>query len=114
MSAPEPAPAPNTNTHVNNPTHFVKLVSADGKEFLLEREAAMVSGTIRSMLSSGFREGRDGVIVFEEFSAPVLEKVCEYLRYYVKYSGSTAPIPEFVIEPEIALDLLMAANYLDT
>ena len=31
---------------------MVKLVSGDGMEFLVEREAAMVSGTIKNMLSS--------------------------------------------------------------
>lgn len=29
----------------------VKLISADGHEFVVDRKAAMVSGTIRSMLS---------------------------------------------------------------
>ena len=29
----------------------VKLISADGHEFVIDRKAAMVSGTIRSMLS---------------------------------------------------------------
>lgn len=30
----------------------VKLISSDGYEFVIEREAAMVSGTIKNMLSS--------------------------------------------------------------
>lgn len=29
----------------------VKLISADGTEFIVERKAAMISGTIKSMLS---------------------------------------------------------------
>jgi len=29
----------------------VKLISADGHEFIIDRKAAMVSGTIKSMLS---------------------------------------------------------------
>jgi transcription elongation factor B subunit 1 len=29
----------------------VKLISADGHEFVVDRKAAMVSGTIKSMLS---------------------------------------------------------------
>jgi hypothetical protein len=44
----------------------------------------------------------------------ILEKVIQYFYYKVKYSNSTAQIPEFPIEPEIALELLMAANFLDT
>lgn len=32
-------------------TGTVKLISADGHEFVIDRKAAMVSGTIRSMLS---------------------------------------------------------------
>ena len=31
----------------------------------------------------------------------------------VKYTNSTVPIPEFPVEPELALELLMAANFLD-
>ncbi len=32
-------------------TGTVKLISADGHEFVVDRKAAMVSGTIKSMLS---------------------------------------------------------------
>ena len=31
----------------------------------------------------------------------------------MRYTDSAAEIPEFPIEPELALELLMAANFLD-
>lgn len=43
----------------------------------------------------------------------VLEKVCMYFTYKVRYTNSSTEIPEFPIAPEIALELLMAANFLD-
>ena len=43
----------------------------------------------------------------------ILDAVCKYLIYKVRYTNSPVEIPAFVIEPEIALELLMAANYLD-
>lgn len=72
----------------------------------------MVSGTIRAMLSGQFTESK-GEITFPDISAPILEKVSQYMYYKTQYSDSTSRLPEFVIEPEIAMELLMAANYLD-
>eukprot|EP01117_Protostelium_nocturnum_P000368 TRINITY_DN1042_c0_g1_i1.p1 TRINITY_DN1042_c0_g1~~TRINITY_DN1042_c0_g1_i1.p1 ORF type:complete len:102 (+),score=32.34 TRINITY_DN1042_c0_g1_i1:110-415(+) len=94
----------------------VKLVSVEKHEFILDRKAAMVSGLIKSMLSGpgGFTEQQKGVIEFQEISTPILEKVIKYFYYKLKYTNSTSEIPEFQIEPEIALELLMAANFLDT
>uniref|UniRef100_A0A914R2W5 Elongin-C n=1 Tax=Parascaris equorum TaxID=6256 RepID=A0A914R2W5_PAREQ len=43
----------------------------------------------------------------------VLQKVCQYFAYKVRYTNSSTEIPEFVITPEVALELLMAANFLD-
>ena len=43
----------------------------------------------------------------------VLAKVCTYFMYKVRYTNSSTEIPEFPIAPEIALELLMAANFLD-
>ena len=36
-----------------------------------------------------------------------------YFLYKVRYTNSSTEIPEFPIAPEIALELLMAANFLD-
>jgi len=36
-----------------------------------------------------------------------------YFTYKVRYTNSSTEIPEFPIAPEIALELLMAANFLD-
>jgi transcription elongation factor B subunit 1 len=38
----------------------VKLISADGHEFVVDRKAAMVSGTIKSMLSGPGKYLQDG------------------------------------------------------
>jgi len=94
----------------------VKLISADGHQFVVDRKAALVSGTIKSMLSGPgtFTEQALGEINFREISTPILEKVIQYFYYKLRYTNSTTEIPEFPIEPEIALELLMAANFLDT
>eukprot|EP01089_Gocevia_fonbrunei_P014539 TRINITY_DN399_c0_g1_i1.p1 TRINITY_DN399_c0_g1~~TRINITY_DN399_c0_g1_i1.p1 ORF type:complete len:104 (-),score=23.77 TRINITY_DN399_c0_g1_i1:118-429(-) len=94
----------------------VKLISAEGHEFIVDRKAAMVSGTIKSMLSGpgAFEEQAAGEINFREISTPILEKTAQYFYYKLRFTNSTTEIPEFAIEPEIALELLMAANFLDT
>ncbi|CAM9879339.1 unnamed protein product [Pylaiella littoralis] len=92
---------------------FVKLVSAEGAEFWVDRKCAMVSGTIKAMLSGGFGEAASGQVHFAEISTPILEKVIQFVYYKVRYTNSATRIPEFRIEPELALELLMAANFLD-
>lgn len=47
------------------------------------------------------------------FRSHVLAKVCQYFTYKVRYTNSSTEIPEFPISREIALELLMAANFLD-
>ena len=47
------------------------------------------------------------------FRSHVLEKVCTYFSYKVRYTNSNTEIPEFPIQADIALELLMAANFLD-
>jgi len=96
----------------DNPNQMIKLKSAEGHEFFIDRRCAMVSGTIKAMLSGQFAESR-GEISFPEIPAAVLEKLVQYLYYKVRYTNSSQRIPEFVIEPEMAVDLLIASGYLD-
>uniref|UniRef100_A0A5S6QYP9 Elongin-C n=1 Tax=Trichuris muris TaxID=70415 RepID=A0A5S6QYP9_TRIMR len=94
---------------------YVKLVSSDNHEFVVRREVAMVAGTIRAMLSGPgqFAENETNIVRFREIPSHVLQKICHYLQYNYRFSSCTSDIPEFVIEPEYALELLMAANFLD-
>ena len=71
------------------------------------------SSTMRTMLEGTFREAQENIIRFPEISSLILEKVVRYLYYKAKYSHAAARIPEFLIEPEIALELLICAKYLD-
>mmetsp|Transcript_31745 Transcript_31745/g.61164 ORF Transcript_31745/g.61164 Transcript_31745/m.61164 type:complete len:101 (+) Transcript_31745:165-467(+) len=93
----------------------VKLVSQEGFDFTIAYEAACVSNTIKNMLSSQgqFTETELREIKFPEISTPILEKVCQYFYYKLRFTNCPDVIPEFPIEPEVALELLMAANYLD-
>mmetsp|Transcript_17939 Transcript_17939/g.34168 ORF Transcript_17939/g.34168 Transcript_17939/m.34168 type:complete len:103 (+) Transcript_17939:362-670(+) len=93
---------------------YVKLVSAEGHEFFMDREVAIMSSkTIRLMLEGSFREAQDNVIRFPDITSYTLERVVRYLHYKAQYSNVNARIPEFTIEPELALELLVAAKYLD-
>ena len=70
----------------DSPT-FVKLVSAEGHEFYIERNVAIsASKTIRTMLEGQFREAQDNVIHFPEISNYILERVLQYLYYQVRVS----------------------------
>jgi len=96
-------------------SEYVKLISSDGYEFIIKREYAMTSGTIKSMLSGpcNFDERETNEVFFREIPSHVLAKVCQYFIYKNRYTNSSLEIPEFEITPEIALELLMAANFLD-
>ena len=67
---------------------------------------------MKAMLEGQFRESEDNRISFPDMSGMVLERVVQYLHYKVKYTKTTGVIPQFTIEPEIALELCVAANYL--
>ncbi|KFY09726.1 hypothetical protein V491_08011 [Pseudogymnoascus sp. VKM F-3775] len=96
-------------------SRWVTLVSYDGFEFVVLREAACISGAIRRMLDpkSGFAESVENRCVFEEISGIVLEKVAEYF-YYNYVNRDRDGVKDMDIPPELCLELLMAADYLDT
>lgn len=46
-------------------SNIIKLISAEGHEFIVDKRCAMVSGTIKAMLQSQFAESR-GEVRFPE------------------------------------------------
>lgn len=92
----------------------VKLISAEGFEFIVDYQAACVSNTIKNMLSSSgshwpasnvsdpplcccdrqmrcagsFTETELGEVRFPEISTPVLEKVCQYFYFKLRHQNS--------------------------
>merc|ERR1711871_1353408 len=96
------------------PPKMVRLITKEGDVFLIEKEVAMVSGTIKNMLSApGMALESSGEMPFPMITSPVMDKICEYFHNKKKHK-STGSAPEFNVEPEIAVDVMMAANYLDT
>jgi transcription elongation factor B subunit 1 len=47
------------------------------------------------------------------YRASILEIVCRYLYYKWQYEGSTTEIPEFKVDPEVVLETLMTADFLE-
>lgn len=103
---------------MSNAHKWVTLLSEDGYRFIVDREWAMLSGTIRTMLSTdegGFFEAESGICQLQ-IRGQVLEKVVEYLQWHARYAQHDQyPIKEFErkIPPELALELLMAADFLE-
>ena len=72
---------------------FVKLISSDGHEFIVKREDALTSGTIKAMLSGPgqFSENETNEVNFREIPSHVLQKVCMYFTYKVRFTN-TVPV----------------------
>ncbi|KAF3011838.1 hypothetical protein G7054_g9223 [Neopestalotiopsis clavispora] len=97
------------------PSKYITLISADEFEFVVLREAAMISPMIKSMLeirgSGTLLEAQTGRCTFPEISGQVLEKVVEYFHYWYK-NRDREDVPDMDIPVELCLELLMAADYL--
>jgi len=91
-------------------TKYVTLISNDGFEFVVLREATLVSPTIKGMLRSPFSEAQTGRCAFPEIRGDVLEKVVEYFHYWYK-NRDKDDVPDMDIPVEMCLELLMAADY---
>uniref|UniRef100_A0A183C1B1 Elongin-C n=1 Tax=Globodera pallida TaxID=36090 RepID=A0A183C1B1_GLOPA len=81
---------------------YVKLVSSDGHEFVIHKEHALISKTIRAMLSGPgqYAENETNEVHFREIPSHVLQKVCHYFAYKARYTNSATEIPEFYVAPE--------------
>lgn len=58
-------------------------------------------------------ESTSNVVKLPNISGILLEKVCEYLYFNLKYKNKTG-VPQFEIPPELALEMLVVADFLDS
>eukprot|EP00811_Abedinium_folium_P016410 NODE_25349_length_590_cov_3.665227.p2 GENE.NODE_25349_length_590_cov_3.665227~~NODE_25349_length_590_cov_3.665227.p2 ORF type:complete len:109 (-),score=35.40 NODE_25349_length_590_cov_3.665227:163-489(-) len=93
---------------------YVKLISAEGHHFYLDRCIAFECDTFKKMIEhEQMKEAQSNEIRLPTITAKLLEKVIEYLYYKYKYTESKITIPEFHIDDDIVLDLLLVSNYLN-
>ena len=93
---------------------YVKLVSAEGYEFFVDRQIAIASSTtIRTMLSGSFLEGKENIIRLPDMAGYILERLVRYMHYKAQYSNSTSRIPEFVRKIRIYLYQSPRSNMLN-
>lgn len=60
----------------------------------------------------GFKESTNHTCKFDNINGMVLEKVCEYFYYHEK-NRDASNVADLDIPPELCLELLMAADYLN-
>ncbi|KAG8732536.1 hypothetical protein FRC12_019231 [Ceratobasidium sp. 428] len=96
---------------------WIRIKSDDGFSFLVDKKVVECSVTLRDMLdvNSGFAEAQSKTCSLQ-YRAAVVEKLVEYLNFHHLYKDAKPQdIPNFQtrIPPELALELLSAADYLD-
>jgi len=108
-----------TSTEKKPAARWVLIKTDDGFSFAVERKVALASPTLANSLSeeSNFSEAASNSCHIPARGA-VGQKVVEYLAHKAQFQNAQAgeDIPDFLdrIPPEIALELLMAADYLET
>ena len=63
---------------------------------------------------ANYEEAETKVFHFPTIRAEILEKIIEYWHYRTQYSDHLDQLPKFDIDPSIAIDLLNAAEYLQS
>ena len=100
-------------------SEHVCIVSKDGDRFAVRRSYAMKSSYLaRIMTGPGAGEEREVIeinLTNYFFSTRILKIVFEYLTYKVKYTwlGWEMFIPDFEISKDDAIEVLLAADFLD-
>lgn len=111
MTIDESETSPLTDEEEPRVSAYVTLVSSDGFHFTVSKDAASISGTLKNMISDTFEEGTTNTIRLHDIDGSVLEKVVEYLYYNEKYKDCV-DVPDFHVPTEMALELLVAADFL--
>nr|XP_045590145.1 elongin-C-like [Procambarus clarkii] len=92
---------------------YIKLISCDDHEFIIKRKDAFTSNLIQAMMSSS-TTCIENEIHFKTIPSYLLQKACTYFTYNTQFKKNEITTdPEFPIENNIALDLLLVADFLD-
>lgn len=93
---------------------FIRLKSDDGVEVVVQREIIPYSNVLSMFLDETleWEEAQTGVIQLGGFSGRMLERLAAYLYYRQRYEGQEN-FPDFSMEPEEALSMLLVGDYLD-
>ncbi len=118
---PPPPPADKSNL---DPLNFIRLVSREGHEFLLDKECAKVSKLIKNYLANQMAALNKKDVIFDDAdetkiiirfpftSAALLEKTVQYFYFKHRYEGDPENRPTFVVAHDMALDLIKVATLL--
>jgi transcription elongation factor B subunit 1 len=96
---------------------IIILKSNDNHSFVIPKNICVDSSkTINEMLQGPGEWSEKGSreITFNDIKSNVLEMVCKYFYYRDNYIGTKMDVPEFDIRVEVVINLLKAANFLDT
>lgn len=93
----------------------VTLVASDGTKCAISKDAALISPVLKAMIEGPFQEN-NGEVKLPNIGPQIMDKVIEYLE--LKYKNIQAGNFEaddidFQVPPELSLELLLAADYLN-
>ncbi|KAK3879688.1 hypothetical protein Pcinc_015769 [Petrolisthes cinctipes] len=94
---------------------YIKLIAADGHEFIVKRNLAYYAKTVKDMLESGpvqVKEDEPSVVHLKKIPSNALIVVCSYFAYKHIYINANTMIPDFPIALRDSLDVFMAADFL--
>lgn len=101
---------------------IVYLIGSDNVKHQISKENAILSSTLKSILSGNFADNKDE-IELSTMSGPVIEKIIEYMNFKGKilregngtdeYDQTVEKFENFNIPTELSLDVLLAADYLN-
>lgn len=109
----ESAVFPEDGSRTRNVTdETVRLISSEGKYLDVPLRIAKECELIDRILSGGFAESRKRELNLPSIRYRTLCKVVEYLRRKCQWREGGATPLEFEVEDDIAIDLLIAADFL--
>jgi hypothetical protein len=93
-------------------TVWICLLSKDGQEIYIDKMVANFSDVLQQKIRASKWNGKAYPVSLEEYSAEVIETVCQYLHFkarYIKTDFNNNPDVKFHIKPELGLEVLRAA-----